>query len=84
LIEDTLSNLGFALISIGFVVAFIAVMIMIFSATKKGEGIKGGGLVMIGPLPIIFGSDEDSKKSLLLLVIVLIVIFILFSFQTFG
>ena len=41
--------------------------------------VKGGGVVLIGPIPIIFGSDVRTLISLIILTIVLIVItYILF------
>jgi uncharacterized protein (TIGR00304 family) len=36
------------------------------SGAKKGK-VKGGGAIIIGPVPIIFGTDEKSLKTILLL-----------------
>lgn len=46
----------------------------------KGEGsggtsqIRGGGVVMIGPIPIIFGTDKNSILGVVILAIILMVI----------
>lgn len=45
---------------------------------KKVE-VKGGGVVMIGPVPIIFGSDARWTVIAVLLAIALIILSLLFS-----
>ena len=41
---------------------------------KSETGVRGGGVIMIGPLPIIFGSDVAALKLVMILAIVLMVI----------
>jgi len=79
-----LFNLGFLLVLAGFAVTFIAILLLFFSALKGGGKIRGGGAVILGPFPIIFGTDKESVKILLILSIILItllLIFMLFSVQ---
>lgn len=80
------SMLGVMLIFAGFVITFIAVLLWIFK-TVKGEGkVRGGGAVIIGPFPIVFGTDKESVKVLLLLsiaLIVLLLVFTVFSYYAF-
>jgi uncharacterized protein (TIGR00304 family) len=45
---------------------------------KGGPRVRGGGVIMIGPIPIIFGSDKDSAKTLVILAIILMLISLLF------
>lgn len=67
----TLYNLGLALIFIGTVVAIVAALLLSLPKTKgKGEP-RGGGAIIIGPVPIIFGTDEKSVKTVLILALVL-------------
>jgi len=67
-------NLGVILVFAGFLVAFVAVILMFFT-TARGKGkFEGGGAVIIGPFPIVFGTDRESLKILLLLSMTLIVI----------
>lgn len=83
---QTMFNIGLTLVIIGFTVVFIAVMLMVFTAAKAKGKVKGGGVVVIGPFPIIFGTDKESVKIILVLSIVLIVllaVFMLLSAQTF-
>jgi uncharacterized protein (TIGR00304 family) len=70
---------GFVLILAGFVVFFVAGLLL-FLRVLRGKGrVKGGGLVMIGPFPIVFGTDKESVKVLLLLSIVLSVLVLIFT-----
>jgi len=84
---QVLFNLGFLLVLAGFAVTFIAILLLFFSALKGGGKIRGGGAVIIGPFPIIFGTDKESIKILFILSIILItllLIFMLFSVQVLG
>ncbi|AKB38534.1 hypothetical protein MSSAC_3944 [Methanosarcina siciliae C2J] len=46
-------------------------------AEKAKSGIKGGGVIMLGPIPIVFGSDGDSAKTAMILAIILMVLSLL-------
>jgi len=78
---ELLWNLGVILVFVGFVLSFIAVVLLVLSSLRgrRVEGrVRGGGAVIIGPFPIVFGTDKESVKILLLLSIVLIVLLFLF------
>ena len=67
----------------GFIVIVAAV---ILSLSKSGQlKARGGAVVIVGPFPIIFGSDKQSTKLLLALsislVALLIVLFVLQGFR---
>ena len=65
-----LSALGLGLIFIGvFLIVVATILIAIFQG-KKGK-VKAAGAVIIGPVPIIFGSDKKSVKTILALSITL-------------
>jgi len=67
----TLYSLGLALIFIGTVVAIVAALLL-FLPKAKGKGeTRGGGAIIIGPVPIIFGTDDKSVKTVLILALVL-------------
>jgi uncharacterized protein (TIGR00304 family) len=67
----TLCSFGLALIFIGMVVVIIAALLLSLSKVKgKGET-RGGGAIIIGPVPIIFGTDEKSIETILILSLVL-------------
>jgi uncharacterized protein (TIGR00304 family) len=69
--------LGILLIFAGFIVVFIS----IFAATlrsRKDTEVKGGGVIMIGPVPIIFGSDAKWATIAIVLAIVLVIFGLLY------
>ncbi|HXW94800.1 MAG TPA: DUF131 domain-containing protein [Nitrososphaerales archaeon] len=62
---------GVLLVLVGFGVILVA---MLSQARKEGVEVKGGGVIMIGPVPIIFGSDMKWASVAIVLTIVLIVL----------
>ena len=46
-------------------------------ARKVESEIKTGGVIMIGPIPIIFGSDKESAKTAAVLAIILMLLSLL-------
>lgn len=65
--------MGLVLIVLGFIVTFIAVLVMLIKNVSLRGKTRGGGLIMIGPIPIIFGTDKETMKILIVLAIVLMV-----------
>ena len=81
-------TLGFLLVFIGILVILAGIVSMAYQTWKTGgegvekpeAGVKGGGVIMIGPMPIIFGSDVAALKLVLILAIVLMVIAVILFF----
>ncbi|WP_407282766.1 DUF131 domain-containing protein [Methanolobus sp. WCC1] len=67
-----LSQLGSLLIFLGFFLVFAGVILSSFS----GSG-DFGGLVMIGPVPIAFGSSPEITSSMLWAGVLIAVIYLL-------
>jgi uncharacterized protein (TIGR00304 family) len=68
---NTLFSLGIVLIFAGMLVILVAILLLFLSGVK-GEGkVEGDGAIIIGPFPIIFGTDKQSVKTVLLLSITL-------------
>jgi uncharacterized protein (TIGR00304 family) len=44
---------------------------------KVESKVKGGGVIMLGPIPIIFGSDKESAKTAAILAIILMLLSLL-------
>jgi uncharacterized protein (TIGR00304 family) len=67
--------LGALVIIAGILVIFLAT---IFASRSKGDEkeveVKGGGVIMIGPIPIIFGTDPKWTVAAIVLAIVLVVL----------
>jgi len=83
---ETLYDLGIVLIFAGMLVIIVAT-VLLFLSRIKGEGkVKGGGAIIIGPFPIIFGTDKESVKTVLLLSLaltILLIIVIVISYLAF-
>ncbi len=70
-------NAGLALIVLGFILAFVAAILLAFGSKGAGQS-RGSGILLIGPIPIVFGSDRSSVRTLMILAIVLIVVVLAF------
>jgi uncharacterized protein (TIGR00304 family) len=72
---------GLALILIGIFAIVIGLLILAFSKSTK---IEGGGVVLIGPFPIIFGTSERIVYIVLAITLLIMLIYlflILFSWH---
>jgi uncharacterized protein (TIGR00304 family) len=67
---ELLSTAGTVLIFIGVLIVIVAVLLISVRSAGKGK-VKAGGAVIIGPIPIIFGTDKKSLKTVMGLSIVL-------------
>jgi uncharacterized protein (TIGR00304 family) len=84
--EDILDATTFYIIGIVLIVVGVLIVVAaILGASAKGakkSKVRGAGVIMIGPIPIIFGTDKESVKSVtalaLILSVVLLTIFILY------
>ena len=81
-------TLGFLLVFIGILVILAGMLSMAYHTWKTGgdgvekpeTGVRGGGVIMIGPVPIIFGSDVTALKPVMILAVVLMVIAVILFF----
>jgi uncharacterized protein (TIGR00304 family) len=70
-----LYTLGLVLVFVGVALIIIAVVLLSVSGSRKGK-VKSGGAILIGPVPIIFGTDKKSLKTVLLLSLALTVMLV--------
>ncbi|WP_297476738.1 DUF131 domain-containing protein [Thermococcus sp.] len=64
----TLIGAGMALILVGFLLVFIGTLV----AASSGSGdVEGGGVIMIGPIPIVFGTNRNAATLAMVLAIIL-------------
>jgi uncharacterized membrane protein len=68
-----LYSLGIIMIFVGIIVILTAFVVLFLSSIKSGK-IRGGGALIIGPIPIVFGTDKESVKTVLWLSITLTII----------
>jgi len=70
MLNAPMAALGLSLIIIGLL------LILVSYASRSGK-LRGGGVILIGPFPIIFG-DESVKSVVLMLAIFLVIMCALF------
>jgi len=70
---EELFNLGLILVFAGIAVIMIALAILSIRTSQNGK-VKSGGAIIIGFIPIVFGTDKETVKKLLVLSIVLVVV----------
>jgi len=66
-----LATAGLVLVLVGFGIVAVS---LLSEAKKSGAEVKGGGVVLIGPIPIVFGSDAKWASVAILLAIILVVL----------
>ena len=73
-----LIELGLILILMG--VALIATALLVYiilGLIKERRSIRGGGVIIIGPLPIMMASDKEVAKIALLLTVMALLFFLM-------
>ena len=71
-------GLGLALVVIGIIIIVAAVILASKGEAKKGK-VRGAGVIMIGPIPIIFGTDKKSIKNILVLALALTIMVLIIT-----
>ncbi len=59
-----------------FIAGVIIIVAAIIAASARGAAkskVKAAGVIMIGPIPIIFGTDKKSVKEVLTLALALVI-----------
>ncbi len=87
---QSLVEVGTIIILIGFFVVFIGIFYEFFKGIKKynrekedeegkqEEKSEFGGVIFIGPIPIVFGSSKRISKWMMIAAIVITIILVLF------
>ncbi len=67
--------IGIFVIIIGFVILVMGFMTSHIKDTEvKDTEVRGGGVILIGPIPIIWGTDKSSLEIVLILAIILMLV----------
>jgi uncharacterized protein (TIGR00304 family) len=80
LADDVVFNMGLLLVIAGFAIGILAFIIAVLRSARASGPVRGGGVIMIGPVPIVFGTDKESARVLILLAIILMAVALLFTF----
>ncbi|CAI1492579.1 MULTISPECIES: DUF131 domain-containing protein [Thermococcus] len=70
---EVLIGAGIVLILIGFLLVFLGTLI---SALGSGD-VEGGGVIMIGPIPIVFGTSRSAVTVASVIALVLMLLWII-------
>jgi uncharacterized protein (TIGR00304 family) len=69
------------LVQAGLLLVFVGLGVMVVSFAlqlrKGGAKVRGGGVILIGPIPIIFGSDARWASVAIVLALLLILLSLL-------
>ncbi|MBI3859329.1 MAG: DUF131 domain-containing protein [Thaumarchaeota archaeon] len=63
--------LGLLVVTVGIAIIWLSAF---RSSNSSGDKVRGGGVVLIGPVPVIFGSDAEWASTAILLAILLLVV----------
>jgi len=74
---------GFLLIVAGVLLIFIGMLAGMLRAQGEGTRVEGGGVIFIGPIPIVFGTSKSVAWYMLLAALALTVL-LLATFLYFG
>jgi len=66
--------LGILFVLAGFAVIFVAMILSVSSKPSTESKVRGGGVVMIGPIPLVFGSDMKWASVAIVLALALILV----------
>ena len=81
-----LVTLGFLIVFMGMLIILAGVFSTMYQSWKTGSlektetSVGGGGVIMIGPIPIIFGSDVGAVKVVILLAVALMILAFVFFY----
>ncbi|MCW4023821.1 MAG: DUF131 domain-containing protein [Candidatus Bathyarchaeota archaeon] len=71
--EGTFFGRGFWLLSAGLILIFVGFAVVIISSLLSSAGSGSvGGVILIGPIPIVFGSGPDAGWLVLIGVVITI------------
>lgn len=66
--------IGMALVIVGVILIVVALVRASMGGKSGDSRVRGAGVIMIGPIPIVFGTDKNSVKAVLVLALALSVV----------
>jgi len=71
--------IGYFLIFLGIMIIFITIFLFFFKSIKGKTETKGGGIIFIGPFPVIFGTDIGIAKWLVVIALIIVLILLIIT-----
>jgi len=72
------------LISVALMIAGLLIMIMGALTKETERRVEGGGVVILGPIPIVFSSSQRVAKAILVLAIILTLMTLILHLVSIG
>ncbi|MCD6340554.1 MAG: DUF131 domain-containing protein [Desulfurococcales archaeon] len=79
-------TLGMVLIFVGFIIVILSLILSYTKPSPAGRGgakVSGGGVIIVGPVPIVFGTDKRAALAAAvvgaILTIIVLVVFLITS-----
>ncbi|MCX8196095.1 MAG: DUF131 domain-containing protein [Acidilobaceae archaeon] len=69
--------IGIVLIVLGMLLVFIGTFL---SALERGGKVEGGGVLVIGPLPIIFGTSATAAIAVAVIALLIMIVALLIMY----
>jgi uncharacterized protein (TIGR00304 family) len=69
---NTIIIAGIIAIFIGFILVFMGTAMQ--ASSSKTSDVKTGGVILIGPIPIIFGSDKGTIVTAVVMAIIIMIL----------
>jgi uncharacterized membrane protein len=76
--DDSFSNRLFVFLLLGVALVFIGIIVLVVVSLALGSSGSVGGVILIGPIPIIFGSGPNASWLIIISVILMVISLILF------
>jgi len=73
-------ELGLLLVFLGMIIILVG---MLYMALSSGGEVEGGGVVIIGPIPIVFGSNKKIAWTMLLVALAITVLLYILYFYSY-
>ncbi|NYB52582.1 MAG: TIGR00304 family protein [Methanobacteriaceae archaeon] len=78
---ESLIFIGIAAVILGILLIFIGSAVLSSGKNEGHNEVKTGGIILIGPIPIIFGNDRNTVLTVSLVAIIIMVIFYLLFYR---
>jgi len=72
-------SLSFLLMALAFILILLGMFILILQGLREGKKgkVEGGGVLVIGPFPVVFGTDQRIAKDLMIVALIFMIAVVL-------
>jgi len=72
---NALYVIGFLMFALGTVLCAVGALIMVLRSMRTASGqVRGGGVILVGPVPIVFGTGRDAARWAVLAVLLTVAV----------